>query len=57
MTQPALLKLAYLTLPETPQPILNLQVEGEELRQYRLNRDQLYALNADVADSLQRNKP
>jgi hypothetical protein len=47
--------LAYLTLPEPTEPVLNLQVSGALLR-CNLTRDQLYHLNAQFADALLRGK-
>jgi hypothetical protein len=47
--------LAYLTLPEPTEPVLNLQVNGALLRCH-LTRDQLYQLNAQFADALVRGK-
>ena len=46
------LQFAFLTLPENEHPILNLKVEREEIARYALSREQLFALNAQIADAL-----
>lgn len=52
MTEPRPADLAFLTDPERGVFVLNVQVEGEELRCFRLNRDQVFNLNKDTADIL-----
>lgn len=51
-SQPAPAKLAFITDPAPGEVVFNAQVEGEELHRFRLNRDQLFALNAKTADIL-----
>jgi hypothetical protein len=46
---------AFLTLPETENPVLNIQPRpNDEMQRYWLTRKQLYALNAQIADALLR---
>jgi hypothetical protein len=47
--------LVYLTLPTSDDPILNIQINDRFLR-LRVNRDQLFGLNADIADALIRGR-
>jgi hypothetical protein len=47
-------KLAYITNPTPGEFVFNVQNEGGELHRYRLNHDQLFALNAKSADVLLR---
>jgi hypothetical protein len=52
MTEYPEAKLAFITNPERREAVLNIQVEGEELQRFRLNRDQLFGLNSQTADIL-----
>jgi hypothetical protein len=52
MEEPTLL---YLTLPTSDEPILNIQVRDHFVR-LRVSRDQLFGLNADIADALIRGR-
>lgn len=45
-------QLAFITNPERREAVLNIQVEGEEMKRFRLNRDQLFSLNSQTADIL-----
>lgn len=46
-------KLFFLTNPERGEAVVNVQiVEGGELIQARINKDQLFAVNAKSADIL-----
>lgn len=54
MTEPAPVKLAFLTDPEPRRAVLNVQVGEEEIQRFEISRDQLFALNAKSADILLR---
>lgn len=45
-------KLAFITNPSRQEAVLNVQVEGAEIQRFELNRDQLFALNAESATIL-----
>jgi hypothetical protein len=45
-------KFAFITNPAPKEAVLNVQIEDEELQRFRLNRDHLFALNAQTADIL-----
>jgi hypothetical protein len=45
-------RFVFLTLPTATKPVLNLSVSGEHPARYLLNREQLFALNAQCADAL-----
>ena len=47
-------KYVFLTLPTSTEPTLNLSVSGEHPARYKLRRDQLFALNSQIADALVR---
>jgi hypothetical protein len=47
------LRFVFLTLPVSTEPTLNITV-GEDHKRYRITRDQLFALNAQIADALLR---
>jgi len=47
-------RYVFLTLPTAIEPILNLSVSGEHPARYLLRRDQLFALNSQIADALVR---
>jgi hypothetical protein len=49
------LRFVFLTLPTPTDPILNITL-GEEHKRYRINRDQLFNLNAQIADALIRGR-
>lgn len=55
MQQVPSLRLVYLTLPHADEPVLNIMV-GEQYARFNLTRDQLYNLNADIADALVRGR-
>lgn len=44
--------LLYLTNPERREAIVNIQISGAQLLRVRINKDQLFALNAKSADIL-----
>lgn len=44
--------LFYLTNPEQREAIVNIQISGAQLLRVRINKDQLFALNAKSADIL-----
>ena len=47
------LQLIYLTLPESPAPVLNIRPDNsEELYRFTLTRAQMFQLNAQTADAL-----
>lgn len=46
--------LAFLVNQAPGEVVLNVQVEGEEVQRFRINRDQIFALNAKSADILLR---
>ena len=52
MPEPIPAHLLFLTDPEPKVCLLNVQAEGEELRTYRVNRDQLFSLNKQTANIL-----
>ena len=52
MTEPRSAKLAYLTDPDPRRPVLNVQVDDEEIQRFEINRDQLLNLNKQTADIL-----
>lgn len=52
MNEPRPAQLAFLTDPEHGVVLLNVQVEGEEILRFKINRDQLFILNKDTADIL-----
>jgi hypothetical protein len=54
MTKAPPAKLFYLTNPVRGETIVNIQVEGDELLRFTINKDQLFALNAKSADILLR---
>lgn len=54
MTDPTPANLAYLTDPSPREVVLNVQVEGQEVQRFKINRDQLFGLNAKSADILMR---
>ena len=55
MTHATPLQFIYLTLPDTPEPILNIRIAGtEELRRFRLTRRQVLRLCAETADAAMR---
>jgi len=45
-------RYVFLTLPTSTEPTLNLSISGEHPARYLLNREQLFALNAQCADAL-----
>ena len=47
------LRFVFLTLPTPTKPTLNITV-GDDHKRYRITRDQLFALNAQIADALLR---
>lgn len=49
------LRCAYVTLPSSTEPVLNIIV-GEQHAKFNLTRDQLYNLNCDIADALCRGR-
>jgi len=49
------LRLVYLTLPTASEPTLNIQI-GDNFARFKVTRDQLYNLNADIADALIRGR-
>ncbi len=49
---PANAKHFFLTNPERGETVVNIQVEGGELQRFRINKDHLFALNAQSADIL-----
>ena len=49
-------KYVFLTLPTSTEPTLNLSVHGEHPARYKLDRHQLYSLNAQIADALIRGR-
>ena len=59
MTDDALpLQFCYLTLPDTPEPVLNIRIAGtEELLRLALTRRQVLTLNAQLADAAKRGEP
>jgi len=58
MTQAMPLQFVYLTLPDLPEPILNVRITGtEELHRFALTRKQVLALLAQLADAAQRGEP
>jgi hypothetical protein len=59
MTDNALpLQFIYLTLPDSPEPILNIRIAGtDELIRVFLTRRQLRRLLADAADANMRGEP
>lgn len=44
--------LAFLTNPSPREAVLNVQLEGQELQRFQINREQLFAINAKSADIL-----
>lgn len=52
MTEHPQLRFVYLTLPELAIPTLNIYVDGTEHMQFRVTREQLFELNAQIADTL-----
>lgn len=42
----------FITNPERGEAVVNIQVEGEELRRFRITKDHLFAANAKTADIL-----
>jgi hypothetical protein len=52
MPDPIPAHLLFLTDPEPRKAVLNLQVAGQEIQRFEVNRDQLFALNAKSADIL-----
>lgn len=54
MSEPAPAKFCFLTAPEPGVFLLNVQEEGEEIRRWQLNRDQLFNLNSQTADILKK---
>ena len=58
MTNAMPLQFIYLTLPDVPEPILNIRIGGtEELHRFALTRKQVLALLAQLADAAQRGEP
>ena len=49
------LRFVYLTLPTSTEPTLNIN-NGATHTRYRVTRDQLFALNAQIADALVRGR-
>ena len=49
------LRFAYITLPSPAEPVLNIMV-GDDHRRYQISRDQLFNLNAQIADALIRGR-
>jgi len=49
------LRFVFLTLPTPTEPILNITI-GEHHSRYRINRDQLFNLNSQIADALIRGR-
>jgi len=49
------LRFVFLTLPTSTEPTLNITI-GQEHRRYRVSRDQLFLLNAQIADALVRGR-
>jgi hypothetical protein len=49
------LRFVFLTLPSQTEPTLNITV-GDDHKRFRVTRDQLFALNAQIADALLRGK-
>ncbi len=54
MTTPPTLKHFFLTNPERGETVVNIQIEGEELQRFRINKDHLFGVNAQSADILLR---
>lgn len=51
MQEPLALRHVYLTLPTPTEPLLNIML-GVTFTRYRVTRDQLLYLNAQIADAL-----
>ena len=52
------LRMIYLTFPDRDRAVLNLQtVEFQTSLRFELTRNQLFDLNAQTADALQKGKP
>ena len=49
------LRFVFLTLPTSTEPTLNISV-GDDHKRYRISRDQLFYLNAQIADALLRGR-
>jgi len=49
---PVTAKHFFLTNPDRGDVVVNIQVEGEELQRFRINKDHLFAVNAMSADIL-----
>ena len=49
------LRFVFLTLPEQPTPVLNITA-GNTTTRYTVTRDQLFNLNAQIADTLARRR-
>lgn len=52
MTDPRPAKFAFVTNPSPKEAVFNVQIEGEELQRFKLNRDHLFGLNSQTADIL-----
>jgi hypothetical protein len=55
MEETPFLRFVFLTLPTSTEPTLNITI-GDEHKRYRVTRDQLYNLNAQIADALVRGR-
>jgi hypothetical protein len=49
------LRFVFLTLPTPTKPTLNVTI-GEDHKRYQITRDQLFNLNAQIADALVRGR-
>ena len=57
MEETPFLRFVFLTLPTSTEPTLNIAVgDGNHPTRYRVTRDQLYQLNAQIADALVRGR-
>lgn len=52
MSEPQRAHLAFITNPSQREVLLNVQIEGQEIQRFQINRDQLFGLNAKSADIL-----
>jgi hypothetical protein len=49
------LRFVFLTLPTSTKPTLNITI-GDDHKRYQITRDQLFNLNAQIADALVRGR-
>lgn len=52
MTDNPAAKSAFITNPVKREAVLNVLIEGEEIKRFRLNKAQLHMLNTQSADIL-----